>query len=542
MKISSISIKNFRSIEQANFKTDNFNILVGQNNCGKTNFFEAIEYFFNGLGRGSNLADLKYKREPNREIEVSIEFSGAQQGVSRMLNQANRTKIERALGGADVVTIVRSSESSKRKFIVSGNEIDPGTGFDTALNDFLPKFEYVDTKQYYDSVAKYSKTSPIGIMLSGVLTTILEQNQQYKDFQEKFKDLFGKEDSEIRVEFDRVGDKVQLNLARQFPDSVSVKFEVTPPVFDELLKNFDTTIDDGIPTLAEEKGDGMQRALMLAIIQAYADFRRESDTGKSFLFFIDEAELHLHPAAQRNLKNVLHGLSQRDDQVFISSHSSVLIADDLPGQRLLCAEKAEGKTSIEEVSAAGKPYIVYELLGGSPSDLLLPRNFVIVEGPSEIELLTRIINRFYTDKPQVQLVQANGDTDQAERTINAIEQIFKPLASSIYRERLILLIDQPSTQRQAGVKAFRQRNPHLTTNNQLFELPVRDIEQCYPDQADPVYRNWRRSQAEVDAMKGDQKKQLAKHVGDNITQAQFENDMNICFSALQKAWELAFPN
>ena len=66
---------------------------------------------------------------------------------------------------------------------INGSEVQPGTGFDAALNDFLPKFEYINTKQYYDSVAKYAKTTPIGIMLSGVLATILQTNQQYKDFQ-----------------------------------------------------------------------------------------------------------------------------------------------------------------------------------------------------------------------------------------------------------------------------------------------------------------------------------------------------------------------
>ena len=40
---------------------------------------------------------------------------------------------------------------------------------------------------------------------------------------------------------------------------------------------------------ASEKGDGMQRALMLAILQTYCAFRREKgdDSSKYFLFFID---------------------------------------------------------------------------------------------------------------------------------------------------------------------------------------------------------------------------------------------------------------
>jgi len=540
MKISRIKIENFRSITNTEFVTTDFNIFVGQNNCGKTNFFEALEFFFNGIGRGVNLTELKYKRDNSLEIVVEVEFSGTLIGASVMQNQANKTKIENALNGSDTVCFKRTStDVSKRTMIVNGQEVNPGTGFDKALNDFLPKFEYVNTKQYYDSVAKYTKTTPIGIMLSGVLATILQSNVQYQEFQDKFRELFEDDRSQIKAEFDTIGSNVKIYLQKQFPDCTQVKFEVTTPVFDDLLKNFSTTIDDGILTDAEEKGDGMQRALMLAIIQAYSDFRKQNeDLGKSFLFFIDEAELHLHPTAQRNLKTVLHSLSATNDQVFINTHSSVFVADNYSGQTIFKVEKINGESSIEKVTDFQKPYVVFELLGGSPADLLLPHNFIIVEGQSEFELLSRVIERFYSDRPTIQIIKANGDIDQAERTINAIEKAFMPLDMSIYKDRLIILIDQPSAQTQGGVIQFLQTNRHLQANRQFFQMPLRDIEQCYPDHPDSVYDNWHKTQAEVDLMDGKKKKQLAKHVGKNITQQEFETDLKICFSALQRCWEL----
>ncbi|ACU07552.1 hypothetical protein FIC_01102 [Flavobacteriaceae bacterium 3519-10] len=549
MKIKAIKIDNFRSIQQTEFTTTDFNIFVGQNNCGKTNFFEAVEFFFNGISKSTKLEDLKFKRETEREIIVEITFTGAIDGVAQMQNVANRTKIENALDGSDIVTFKRSSLlPTKRKMFINGTEVNPGTGFDAALNDFLPKFEYINTKQYYDSVAKYGKTTPIGIMLSGVLTAILQENEQYQQFQAKFRELFEDDNSEIKAEFDNVGNNVKIHLEKQFPDCTKVKFEVSAPVFDDLLKNFETTVDDGIETLAEEKGDGMQRALMLAIIQAYADFRKANeDVGKSFLFFIDEAELHLHPTAQRNLKNVLHILSQTRDQVFINTHSSVFVADNYTSQTIFKVEKNSGETSITSVTDLEKPYVVFELLGGSPADLLLPKNFLIVEGLSEFELLTRVIKRFYSEKPVIQIVKANGDIDQAERSINAIEKLFAPLDTSIYKNRAIILIDQPSAQKQAGVAQFLVTYNHLNINNQFFRLVERDIEQCYPNQPCPTYTNWKKTQAELDAVNGNgdriitgkKKRQLAKHVGDNITQAQFEADLQICHSALEKCWELA---
>lgn len=550
MKITRIKIENFRSIKLTEFQTSDFNIFVGQNNCGKTNFFEAIEFFFNGLGRGVNVDELKFKRNPQNEILVEIEFTDALNGAAQMQNAANKTKIENALNGNDVVVFKRNSTTpAKRKMFVNGNEVQPGTGFDAALNDFLPKFEYISTKQYYDSVAKYSKTTPIGIMLSGVLSTILQNNKQYQEFQTKFSELFEDDDSQIKAEFEAIGTKVKLHLEKQFPDTTKVKFEVSAPVFDDLLKSFSTSVDDGVETSAEEKGDGMQRALMLAIIQAYADFRKQNDDlGKSFLFFIDEAELHLHPTAQRNLKNVLHTLSQDTDQVFINTHSSVFVADNYPNQSIFKVEKANGETEIEITTDYEKPYIVFELLGGSPSDLLLPKNFLIVEGQSEFELLTRIIKRFYADKPVVQIIKANGDIDQAERTINSIEKVFAPLNLSIYANKLVLMLDQPSQQTQAGVQNFLKANSHLNANNQVYILTHRDIEQCYPNQPCAIYTNWRKSQGDLDAINangdkiinGRKKKQLAKYVGNNITQQQFETDLQICFNALTKCWELSY--
>jgi predicted ATP-dependent endonuclease of OLD family len=549
MKISRIKIQNFRSIEFTEFSVSDFNIVVGQNNCGKTNFFESIEYFFNGLGRGGNITDLKYRRDANREISVEIEFTGALEGASQMRNQANKTKIETVLNQNDTVVVVRSSELTKRKVLVNNTEVNTGTGFDAALNDFLPKFEYVNTRQYYESVAKYSKSTPIGIMLSGVLAAILEANEQYLQFQEKFKELFEDDDSAIKAEFESVGNKVKIHLEKQFPDCTKVKFEVTAPVFDDLLKNFDTTVDDGIETLAEEKGDGMQRALMLAIIQAYADFRKANDeAGKSFLFFIDEAELHLHPTAQRKLKNVLYTLSQSNDQVFINTHSSVFVADNEEGQIIFKAEKHNGQTQIEAVNDKQKPYIVFELLGGSPSDLLLPRNFLIVEGVSEYELLTRIIDRFYSDMPQIQIIKACGDIDQIERTINAIEKAFTPLDLSIYKERIVILMDQPSAQTLASVTEFLRKNRHLQVNNQHHQLMERNLEQCYPDITDKSHGNWKKTQIQLEELNengkkvfnGPKKVQLAKHVGNNITQERFETDLSCCFNALNQCWNKAF--
>src|SRR3989338_5529590 len=444
MKISKITIDNFRSIKHAEITADKFNVFVGQNNHGKTNFFEAIDWFYGAKG---DIDKIRFMRDGNAEVCVEIEFSEIKDGIQKTKNEKNKTTIQNLVGENDTVRIKRSSLDQKARKVFdtrnnSWTEKNP-FGADGTLNDFLPKFEYVSTQINPMEMAKYGKNTPIANMLSGVLSAILEQNKDYAAFREKFEELFTAQGSEVRVKLDELSGKVRVCLEKQFPDCSKIVFEVAEPVFEDLLKNFDTSIDDGVYTDADEKGDGMQRALMLAIIQTYADFRREhEETSKFFLFFIDEGELHLHPTAQRKLKNALFDLSHGGDQIFLNTHSSVLVSDEADGQTIYKVEKIDKQTDITPIKEEEKPQVVYELLGGSPADLLLPSNFLVVDGKSEYEFISRVISRFYSDQKPVQIIYAEGDHGRQRESMESINKAFVPLhASPVYKERLVILCD-----------------------------------------------------------------------------------------------------
>ncbi|MCM5530320.1 hypothetical protein [Parasegetibacter sp. NRK P23] len=175
------------------------------------------------------------------------------------------------------------------------------------------------------------------------------------------------------------------------------------------------------------------------------------------------------------------------------------------------------------------------MLGGSPSDLLLPRNFLIVEGPSEVEFLTRVIKRHYSNECQIQIISAEGDTDQTERTINSIEKAFSPLNKSLYRDKIQILCDKPSLKREGGVKDFLSRFSDLTKNKQIVFLPFGSLEECYPNHLD-----WKRTDIQVSSMTGKQKRQLAKRIGNEISKEQFEQEMSVIFGILKTTWTNAF--
>jgi putative ATP-dependent endonuclease of OLD family len=536
VKIKTIRISNFRSIANAEFDTVGFNVFVGQNNHGKTNLFQAVEWFYSAKGEIGQIRNVS--QAADSEVSVEIVFSGVQDGLNQITHSDNQTKLRTILGDLDEMRIRRTSEAPKERFIFhpARNEWKKQPcGADSAFNNCIPRFEFVEATKNLKDVGGYKSTSPIGKMLGGVLTEILEADQNYREFREKFEALFGSETSAVRSRLTELGNAVQTHLAKQFPDCTAVDFAVEEPAFDDLLKNFSTRLDDGVNTTAEEKGDGMQRALMLAIIKTYADRRREEALGRSFIFFIDEAELHLHPTAQRQLKEALLELADGHDQVFVNTHSSVLLADDHQSQRVFRVHKeVQGLTTVESVNSGTAKYeVVYELLGGSPADILLPSNFLIVEGCSEQEFLKAIIRRFYGEKPPIHVLAANGDDEKQRQSYGRLNDTLHTLGGApIYRDKLVILLDQPDgPDKQARFKEFKRQNYNLVTRSQLVELQVHGLEDYYP--------------ADLRAATGlgpNNKVRMAKKVAETLTKERFETEMSLVFQALSTAWKNAYQD
>lgn len=530
MQISKVIVSNYRSIQRVEVDPSRFTIFVGQNNHGKTNFFEAIEWFYTAK---SSALDEHFNRDANNKISVEVFFENVVEADIQKLADINKTKIKNMLGDGNSFSVLKTSVDHKRKYFVNKvDKVNPA-GFDTAINEFLPRLEYINTRIRLDDVSKYKDKNPIGAMLSGVLTTIIESSDDYKAFKQQFSKLFDDADSEVRKALNELGGEVQVYLQKQFPDGTKVKFGVNPPHVAELLKSFDTTVDDGIETKAEDKGDGMQRAIMLAIIQAFADFRKRQLGGGSFLFMIDEAEIHLHPSAQRLLKSALIDICITD-QVFVNTHSSVLVVENNEHQKIFKVEKNNKITDINEVTDFEKMDIVFDLLGGSPSDLLLPRNFIIVEGRSDSEFIRGIVQRFYESKYKgIKILFAQGDIVKQESVIWAIHQLLVPLVAPenpIYKDRVIVLIDKPNNEQKDNYEKFRRCYPYLFNGGQVFELPKESLEEYYP--APFVKRK--------DELTLEKKVEYAKSVALQIDQNKFEADMKIILDALEAANEKSF--
>jgi putative ATP-dependent endonuclease of OLD family len=183
--------------------------------------------------------------------------------------------------------------------------------------------------------------------------------------------------------------------------------------------------------------------------------------------------------------------------------------------------------------------IIFDLLGGSPSDLLLPRNFLIVEGKSEFDLLTNIIRNHYDGEfDGIKILFAGGNTERQSETIDAIDKTLRPLVGAdhgIYKDRLVVILDKPNSSQTASYAAFRTGYPYLFDSGRVFELPFCSLEEYYP-------HPWTKTSTEVQAMRSTPraKTQLAKEVAGGIVKSDFESQMIVIYDALLKCRSESF--
>jgi putative ATP-dependent endonuclease of the OLD family len=176
--------------------------------------------------------------------------------------------------------------------------------------------------------------SPLAQMLGALVYPRLEADDGFLKLQEY-----------VRNEYERLfpaeGTPELANLATRitgaletFSPGASVKlgwggYEAAlrvPPVRPEI-------VEDGVPTDVDHKGHGLQRALIIAMLQAEDEYRRTTDAtfgDGHVVLMIEEPELYQHPTQCRHFRRVLTNLSSNSGgiRVLVTTHSPDFISLD----------------------------------------------------------------------------------------------------------------------------------------------------------------------------------------------------------------------
>lgn len=218
---------------------------------------------------------------------------------------------------------------TKNHAVVAKEEkwIDNPKGYANVLKGVLPFFVIVPAVRDIADESKGTKTSPFGKLLSVIVQSVAEEKKKkIEQLLTQVSDQMNRSGGEERVALISDTEK-ELNqlLGDVFP-SCDLEIEFETPTLEILLSTPKLFVDDGFRNTAENKGHGLQRAIIFTILRRYAEFMASGGGKKrNLILAVEEPELYMHPQAQRTIRKVFRKIAMNGDQVFFSTHSSLLV-------------------------------------------------------------------------------------------------------------------------------------------------------------------------------------------------------------------------
>jgi putative ATP-dependent endonuclease of the OLD family len=396
MKLISFKVKNYRSIlETQQIPIHDLTIFLGPNNEGKSNLLKALVValdlitekrnfiFSNGrlsISR-SSIYDpgLEYDWKRDFPLQLQNKYKLGRSVFTLVFSLSKeetvefQTEVGCYLNGNLPIEISISPEDIQYRVIKRGKGKTTLSSKQLKIANFISKrlaFTYIPTDR------KAGMTQRIIDRLIRTSLRNLESDEEYKEALEKVK---GFEEPIVNS----ISDSIKANISLFIPEVNSI--DISPLKSNRYLYMTDQyllNIDDGVRTALEFKGDGMQSLISIALTKHIHDNIPNID---SFIITIEEPEIHLHPFASHELKNVIDEMSSKF-QIIITTHNPIFINRKIIASNIIVKDnKANSASSIKDIR---------DTLGVQTSDNLKHADLILlVEGDDDNIALSAIIKK-----------------------------------------------------------------------------------------------------------------------------------------------------
>ncbi|TNH17880.1 ATP-dependent endonuclease [Halomonas sp. BL6] len=442
-RVSSIVIKNYKSLLATELKLSNFTPFVGYNNAGKSNCLSAIQW----LLKKSSLTEQDFF-DASQPVEVIATIEGVSPALLAVMPQGQRKSIEKYVQDEKIkVKRVQETPGAKASEIrisvwnESDNDwaINP-TGLDNAIAVLLPEPIRIGAMENAAEDASRAKTSTtIGKLLSEFLTPVktaheVELNKHLNEIGRRISC-----DGDMRFsEFSVIDQSVNSKINDLFP-GMSVKLHFEMPTIDALIKSGTLKVFEGAGCGRDfsSYGHGAQRSIQMALVQYLAEIKRSTaETGSTTLLLIDEPELYLHPFAIEQIREALVTLSKNGYQVLITTHSAQMITPELAEQTLLIRKNdALGTHARLRLSDAIQKIVpnsthqMEQLFNLAHSNqVLFAEKVILAEGKTELRLLPflfKCVTSLTMGQEKYALVAQSGVND-TKKSLEILEAMDLP--------------------------------------------------------------------------------------------------------------------
>jgi hypothetical protein len=219
-------------------------------------------------------------------------------------------------------------EANNNRIPMKDSWIDNPKGYANILKGTLPFFILVPAVRDVTEESKGTKSSPFGKLLYAILDTVTEEKRiKIEGILEEIGKQMNRSGGDERVPLISETEQQLNTLLNDFFTGCDLEIEFETPTLEVLLSTPKLYVDDGFRNAVENKGHGLQRAVIFTILRRYAEHMTSAPDGKkrNLILAVEEPELYMHPHAQRAIRRVFRNISEGNDQVFFTTHSSLLV-------------------------------------------------------------------------------------------------------------------------------------------------------------------------------------------------------------------------
>jgi predicted ATP-dependent endonuclease of OLD family len=447
MRISHLSIQNFRSIKLLECDIPQVCALVGPNNAGKSNILKAIQKVLgkDWLSVNSFNEEDIYSRNPELDITINITIDppikytkfklsdsvmiptlsfeytrykrGENKGEPRLQQQGT------AADGRPPMVLKKAPKKGEK------HEYEPLIGLPPEIRESVPLI-YIGTNRSLQEQLPSARYSLLRQLFEDINRDFNDPQQTItvkdpKGFEfsisrsKYFHDLMENALALLRTDkFTKLENSIKENALRQFgldPILDSNKLDLYFAPFDtiDFYKALELRIREGNFTInATELGEGLQNTLVLAILQAF-----EAQRKKGAILLIEEPEMFLHPQMQRSLYKTLIKIGETN-QVIYTTHSPHFVGIPYYNQIGIVRKNIDGtfvQFSNIAFDARRKEKLLKELDPGR-NELFFASRILFVEGDTEKLVIPEYALRLGVDldKTGATIIEVGGKRNLAE--------------------------------------------------------------------------------------------------------------------------------
>lgn len=504
IKLKSIEIENFRSViaQPLVLDFDDLTVIVGPNNCGKSNILRGLQLFFTGLIEGNPYTtEIDYPKSESlspkaqTKITVTVEYDpGKEVSIKKALEDLEKETDQSRLDGNLVRLRLSYSKNGVESWQFLGKK-----GARNIRKDLIHKVKESVTQAIvfkYIPVGRDSLESITHEISSELIKTIFSgwsgAVQKRKEINDAISSLIGKLSPELKAS----SGSVTGSIRQVFSEIENLELRLPFENLEEMLPNLMPIVRDTAETGLKSKGAGIQTSSLLFLLKYLADNHPQRHNARvTFIWAVEEPESFLHPTKQKAMADMLIGFS-KEVQTLITTHCAHFVPRSNVGVNTYVVDK-QNDAPFSTILIGTEYELARQTLGVSLLDSMsmYPLNLV-VEGPSDEILLQGAMEKLAEDSPfslaDVKFFPAGN--------ANSATYLFESIRNFSDSQTIVkLIIDGDEAGRKAveGLNGRAKRDGiKWDSNKDYFQLAL-DIENLLSDNVKRKLHNERPAQVQL---------------------------------------------